>query len=167
LCRLIQKLHEKSVDARYQSAGELANVLDQCLAHVQQPDVQKLPRDLIVPSRPQKPRVIARVLIATALAILAVFVVVQQPWRFGKSPAEVDGSGINATTTDKSAAAPAMEEELDVFTGWDAAEMEIQQLRSLSDELSSRIDRLWNDLPTTVPDTNEPEPTFNEPIRTE
>ncbi len=50
LCRLVEKLHAKSPDDRYQSAAGVAEVLQQCLAHVQTPDVS-LPKELRHPSR--------------------------------------------------------------------------------------------------------------------
>jgi serine/threonine protein kinase len=52
LCRVIERLHAKSRDDRFQSAAEAAELLGQCLAHVQQPDVQPLPSSLEQVSRP-------------------------------------------------------------------------------------------------------------------
>jgi serine/threonine protein kinase len=45
LCRLIQKLHAKSADDRYQSAASVSEVLRQCLAHVQTSEA-RLPKEL-------------------------------------------------------------------------------------------------------------------------
>jgi serine/threonine protein kinase len=45
LCRLIQKLHAKSADDRYQSAASVSEVLRQCLAHVQTSEA-RLPTEL-------------------------------------------------------------------------------------------------------------------------
>ena len=47
LCAVIEKLHAKSPNDRYQSAGDVAELLGQCLAHVQQPDTQALPETLV------------------------------------------------------------------------------------------------------------------------
>lgn len=47
LCRLIDRLHEKSPAARYQTADEVADLLRQCLAHAQTPDFH-LPEVLTV-----------------------------------------------------------------------------------------------------------------------
>jgi serine/threonine-protein kinase len=41
---IIRKLHAKDPDERFQSAAEVAALLEGCLAHVQQPDRQVLPR---------------------------------------------------------------------------------------------------------------------------
>jgi serine/threonine protein kinase len=46
LCRLIERLHAKQPDDRYQSAAEVAELLSQCLAHVQQPESHPLPPEL-------------------------------------------------------------------------------------------------------------------------
>jgi serine/threonine-protein kinase len=46
LCRLIAKLHKKGAEERFQSAAEVADLLSQCVAHVQQPDTQPLPAEL-------------------------------------------------------------------------------------------------------------------------
>ena len=39
LCEIIAKLHSKDPNQRYQSAGEVADLLGRWLAHVQQPTV--------------------------------------------------------------------------------------------------------------------------------
>ncbi len=43
LCGIVIKLMAKQTDDRFQSAGEVAALLEQCLAHVQQPTVVPLP----------------------------------------------------------------------------------------------------------------------------
>lgn len=45
-CRLIDMLHAKTPSDRFQSAAEVAELLSQCLAHVQQPETQSLPSAL-------------------------------------------------------------------------------------------------------------------------
>lgn len=46
LCRFVERLHEKEPQKRFQSAAEVADLLSRCVAHVQQPDTQALPREL-------------------------------------------------------------------------------------------------------------------------
>jgi serine/threonine protein kinase len=43
LAGIIEKLHAKAADRRFQSAAEVADVLGRCLAHVQQPETNPLP----------------------------------------------------------------------------------------------------------------------------
>lgn len=45
LCRLISRLMAKSPHDRFRSATEVANLLESCLAHVQQPTVTSLPEE--------------------------------------------------------------------------------------------------------------------------
>ena len=46
LCLLISRLMAKSPDARFENALEVAALLEQCLAHVQQPTTEALPKEL-------------------------------------------------------------------------------------------------------------------------
>ncbi len=51
LCHVIEKLHEKSPGDRSESAAEVADLLNQCLAHVQEPTAVPLPESLVEMSR--------------------------------------------------------------------------------------------------------------------
>jgi WD40 repeat protein len=51
LAEIIDTLHAKDPSQRFQSAGEVAELLCQCLAHVQQPKVAKLPAGLLRKAR--------------------------------------------------------------------------------------------------------------------
>jgi hypothetical protein len=51
LCRIIARLMAKQPQDRYQSAGEVAELLEECLAHFQQPTVVPLPVSLASLSR--------------------------------------------------------------------------------------------------------------------
>jgi hypothetical protein len=44
---IVRKLHAKDPAARFQSAAEVAGLLERCLAHVQQPDRQPLPPEAV------------------------------------------------------------------------------------------------------------------------
>ena len=54
LCRIVAKLMSKQPDDRFQSAREVAGLLEACLAHVQQPTVVPLPDVLITLRRDEK-----------------------------------------------------------------------------------------------------------------
>ncbi len=47
LCSVIAKLMSKRVEDRFGTAAEVAELLEQCLAHVQQPSTTSLPASLI------------------------------------------------------------------------------------------------------------------------
>ncbi|MGA2255233.1 MAG: protein kinase, partial [Thermoguttaceae bacterium] len=57
LCQVVAKLMTKRRDDRFQSAGEVAVLLEQCLAHVQQPTVVPLPAG-VPPLGGKGPRII-------------------------------------------------------------------------------------------------------------
>jgi len=54
LCHLIGKLMSKQADDRFDSAQQVAELLEECLAHVQQPDTVPLPATLV--TRPKRSR---------------------------------------------------------------------------------------------------------------
>lgn len=73
LCEIVSKLMAKSPADRFESAGEVATLLEQSLAHVQQPATVELPEQLRVPSNTQKSRRLAAwTWMATAVAITAL-----------------------------------------------------------------------------------------------
>ena len=51
LCRIVAKLMAKRPDDRFQSAHEVAELLEECLAHVQQPTAVPLPAFSPLPGR--------------------------------------------------------------------------------------------------------------------
>lgn len=81
LSAIIGKLHAKQPDDRFSSAGELADLLEGCLAHVQQPSVTPLPDSLPrydgTSTRFRPPTIIAGGLLAmtatVAVCVLASF----------------------------------------------------------------------------------------------
>lgn len=51
LCRIIGRLMAKQPEDRFESAGEVAELLEECLAHVQQPTTVPLPASVASPAR--------------------------------------------------------------------------------------------------------------------
>jgi serine/threonine-protein kinase len=80
---IIAKLHAKQPDLRFQSATEVADLLSRCLAHVQQPLVAPLPRD--IPLAHARFKGVARRrrlgLAIAGLAIITVGTLISRPWR--------------------------------------------------------------------------------------
>jgi serine/threonine-protein kinase len=68
---IIRKLHAKNPSRRFQSAAEVADLLERCLAHVQQPGLHPLPRPAVDLGR-QLPGDMSRRISRRALAITAV-----------------------------------------------------------------------------------------------
>ncbi len=194
LCAVIERLHAKSPDERYQSAGEVAELLGQCLAHVQQPDAQPLPeslstvarrasegrrlraglfprlrfglvslcRKLAVQDRPGRLwKAILRHPRASAaafglIAVVAFVAVTQAPWRDARRPAVEGraGSGDPRTAEKDPLSSGAVNSSTandpDPATNWNAADDEVRQLTQQGDELTSRINRLWDNMPAST-----------------
>ncbi len=76
LCRIINKLMDKQPEQRFGSAREVGELLERCLAHVQNPTSAELPPTIAEPSPPAKPPVrqlsgiIALTVAAAAILIL-------------------------------------------------------------------------------------------------
>ncbi|QDU08719.1 protein kinase domain-containing protein [Gimesia aquarii] len=54
LCRVIERLMAKHPADRFQNAGEVAELLEGCLAHLQQPTQVELPQCVALPKRPDE-----------------------------------------------------------------------------------------------------------------
>jgi len=73
--RLTSKLMAKEVSQRYASANEVAQLLRQCLAQVQQPMVQSIPTSLQdAPPKPRKLTLLAFVFVITIVAGASVWI---------------------------------------------------------------------------------------------
>lgn len=70
LATIIERLHSKQPEGRFESAGELADLLERCLAHVQQPQTQPLPDSLRVRQRSSVRNGLLMVLAGAAAAAL-------------------------------------------------------------------------------------------------
>lgn len=79
---IVLKLLKKQPDHRYLTAAEVATLLEDCLAHVQQPMRVDLPSSLPQPSRRQRTttkRVMGTLLIVVTAAIVFCFILWSQP----------------------------------------------------------------------------------------
>lgn len=72
LDNLVLKLIEKDPDKRFQSAGEVAELLEDCLAHVQQPTLVPIPV-AVRPSRKPKVSMWLVALLASSVLVVAAF----------------------------------------------------------------------------------------------
>ena len=77
LCQIIAKLMSKQPDDRYESAREVTELLEECLAHVQQPTVVPLPQRARPPASPasktQRRWPVFRLLVGAAFAFTMIF----------------------------------------------------------------------------------------------
>ena len=73
---IVDRLLAKQPSDRFESADELAEHLEECLAHVQQPQTVELPRSLAPPlAGPSKPTRKRRIPVAVAIALAAVLLI--------------------------------------------------------------------------------------------
>src|SRR5262245_47098236 len=82
LCGIIEKLHAKKPEERFQSAKEVAELLEACLAHAQQPDKVALPPAVGAPTSEAPRRSRRRRWVTRAVLVAAVAVAI---WFFGPS----------------------------------------------------------------------------------
>ena len=75
LCRIVNRLHAKLPADRYQSANEIAAVLTACLAHVTEPTVHSLPKELEMSGFMKRPS-FRRAALAIGIAMVVVAVAI-------------------------------------------------------------------------------------------
>ncbi|MBW3598294.1 MAG: serine/threonine protein kinase, partial [Planctomycetes bacterium] len=99
LAKIIGRLHAKRPEDRYSSADELAEVLEQCVAHLQQPTVIAVPKELVeeqTVARSQKPAYRRRIWVAAACGIFVAACVGLFRWTVSEAPAPDAGKAATA-----------------------------------------------------------------------
>jgi predicted anti-sigma-YlaC factor YlaD len=143
---IIRQLHAKRADDRHASADAVAELLERCLAHVEQPTVAPLPQELkVVPPRARRGRRLliagAATLLAGALVLGVLFIQQRTPARSaseGDPSTGVAGAGLSAA---KEAPVNAAASE---FARWDdGVETQIQDTQRAVDALESDIEQPW------------------------
>lgn len=181
LCCVVEKLHAKSREQRFESAKGVAELLGQCLAHVQQPAALPLPdgvltltnmtgeqsrwRDKLLPHSRVGLLSLASVAAIFALLVASVFMA-QRGWNGTKPvPESISGPIAPARTSGASTIA---ESDPDPATNWDAAQRHVDQMAEQVGAFTSRMDRLWDEMPVSALKQNANEPSSNdEPPREE
>ena len=106
LCTLIERLHAKEVDRRYESATEVASLLQQCMAHVQTPG-QPLPAELrseVTTSSRQIWAVSAAVALCVAFCLIA-----GRSYSPARDEADTNGAVLSQVGTDETSRTPVRE----------------------------------------------------------
>jgi serine/threonine-protein kinase len=96
LARIVERLHAKRPEDRYSSAADLARVLEQCLAYVQQPTRAALPVELSKPAASPHGRRRAGLLAAVILTTLALLAAIWQGFA-GRENAPRDANRASAS----------------------------------------------------------------------
>ena len=159
LATLIGRLHRKDVSDRLSSAAELADLIELCLAHLQQPSAVELPVSL---REAEADSARERAPSHRRLAFLAAGVVVPVAIAFALSRQGDTGPSQSATqrigitqsdpgpgnaeaATDKTDKRKPARPADDSHTGWnDGLNDEISELASDTDELQSFIEQPWS-----------------------
>jgi serine/threonine protein kinase len=80
LCNVISKLHAKDPAERFQSAAEVAGLLEQHLAHLQQPSLIARPDSIRIP-RPRSGRRMTFLAVAGAMGLVSLAAIAAALWR--------------------------------------------------------------------------------------
>lgn len=143
---IVQKLQAKSPADRFQTAADVAELLEECLAHVQQPTTVKLPAtcrrlSLGRPIRIRKSQVLVPAAIVVCVALAFAFV----PDRSNNS-AETEQGIASVPVPDPAVEATAgIVSESD--TMWDGTAVDIESFGQDLTTFESRAGSLWNTQP--------------------
>jgi eukaryotic-like serine/threonine-protein kinase len=150
LAAIIHKLLAKEPRDRFPSADSAAALLEQCLAHLQEPTATPLPEFCRSRRRPTRRQLFVAGGLATAGLVAIVLAIVQGPPQANqKSPPLGDQGHANSVV----AASSSSDERA---TGWDAAAEDLNQLDREALPFESRVDRLWDRVPVSISDDSNP-----------
>jgi serine/threonine-protein kinase len=118
LAAIIDRLHAKSPADRFQTAAEVAELLEKCLAHVQEPDTHALPPNLMPPA----PRVRNSRLLWAAALLLTLGAAVPLGWSWLANRPNTDTPNANP-----SRAAPSVRRvDANVSQAWGAEDSSLE-----------------------------------------
>ncbi len=144
LCGIIAKLMSKKADDRYGSAQELAELLEQCLAHVQQPTTVQLPVEVASLSTPVKRRTKLRWIAITSIAVVMSLIgMLGLSAMLGAAAPDVSGTWHDETWGDVDLKPSTAGEYDGIFAGIDGKSQGIIRLRWSKKE--SRFNGTWSD----------------------
>jgi serine/threonine-protein kinase len=156
--RIVQQLLAKSREERFPSADEVAELLQRCLAHLQQPTQVELPpqyREVTANKRVISPR---SLFAAVVVLIVLLIVAIASP-HFKKNVRSTDrlaGDRVTAETTEPSASttttSPAAMEAaaIDNDTDWDASSRFLQAYVQEFEAFESAAQQNWNHQPRSL-----------------
>jgi serine/threonine protein kinase len=147
LASIVEKLLSKQPGERFGSAAELAQLLEQCLAHVQQPAAVPLPEWCRVASAQHRGFRMSRLITAAAVSVVAIAAAVFFA-TFPRTSSPYNSHSTEAIETDLSTS----------VLDWDSDAIEINALSSDLDTLEQKIESAWQTQPAaTAPEEPVPE----------
>lgn len=160
LVAVIGKLHAKDPAERFQSAEELAKLLEGCLAHLQQPAVVPLPEsvsELIMANSTRRPwpRVAAWVG-SISVACLVLIAVIGYSIGHRSTDEEQSRESRRPAPEVLETPSPPTQDVSSPSSVWsDGVDERILKLDRDSARLEQQAERLWNDPPSFPPPVNE------------
>ena len=137
--RCIFKLLSKTATERFQSAEQVADLLRDCLAHVQQPTTVDLPRECRLPARWKLASRLSRTSVAvisvTTLCVagLLSFAIIGAPW-----PERTNGTALPALR-------PALSASDETRSDWEATSTEFRSFDQDLKTFESQAEPLWDE----------------------
>lgn len=150
---LIQKLQAKSPNDRFQTASDVAELLEECLAHVQQPTIAKLPAECRRFSRGKPIRITARRALLTAgIVMCGVLAVAFGPDSTLWPTQNMNDPGPVAIPDPPNEVGTVSVSESD--TVWDGTTVTIKWFNQDLEAFETRADSLWHT--QAAPESTEP-----------
>jgi serine/threonine-protein kinase len=142
LAGLVGKLLQKNADDRFQSADQLARLLEQCLAHVQQPTSQSLPIAAAALAETDRSAQSQRInegwLLIAGLALgITMVVLLGRPWFVTGTSEPIDTSA-KTTEPDSQSVPPSGE-----LPSWNSTDDELNRLRGSIEKLDQQTSDFW------------------------
>ena len=150
LGKIVHKLLEKQPSDRWRSAAEVAQLLEQCVAHVQQPATVELPESCMVVAEGKQWYALASVwlvLVLSGLFIVAAMFIpsLRSRLQTAAHPATDPSPSPPPTTSASGRREPV--ESPDPLTEWDAPEADLAPLQRDFDAWTRNAQQLWPPAP--------------------
>lgn len=149
LGKIIHKLLEKQPSDRWSSATEVAQILEQCVAHVQQPAMVELPESCMVVAEGKQWYALAglwMVLVASGLFVLAAMFIPSLKKRSPPPQSSTNSNPSQLPTSPESGGrqpVEALAPPIDPLTEWDATDADLAPLRHDLEEWTRDAEQLW------------------------
>ncbi|MBX3443233.1 MAG: protein kinase [Planctomyces sp.] len=160
LAGVIDRLHDKAPQGRFESAAQLAELLGDCLAHVQSPGSRPLPeeiRRLALRVRPgpksgRRKHVLIAVWLAAAGLLAAASAVALQSLRptAVDDPSELSKLPSSATSPSATEDVSATDDAHSDPPGWDDLTQDLSDLDADVDQTEARVLELWDREPVPL-----------------
>lgn len=149
--RILDKLLAKAPADRFASAADVAQLLEQCLAHVQQPVAAELPQFCQSPAKGRRPKRLYIALAGGLLALLAVPLLWPPQARVKRDQQLAAPSQNDAAQGSSNKRVPKKD---DPALRWDGGALELDDLDRDSQPFQTRVSELWDE--PSVPDGTQP-----------